>query len=31
MEWMKSFELADQAELVRLGVWQNEQVGPSLR
>src|SRR5262245_55309482 len=31
MAWMKYFEPADQPELVRFGLWQNEQVGPSLR
>src|SRR5215510_9963888 len=31
MEWMKSLALAAQAELVRFGLWQNAQVGPSLR
>ena len=31
MAWMKYFEPADQPELVRLGLWQKEQVGPSLR
>src|SRR5438128_1484031 len=29
--WMKYFELADQPELARFGLWQNEQVGPLLR
>ena len=28
---MKYFEPADQPELVRFGLWQKEQVGPSLR
>ena len=31
MEWIKTPELADQPVLVRFGLWQNEQVGPSLR
>src|SRR4051794_19975715 len=31
MAWMKYFEPAAQPELVLFGLWQNEQVAPSLR
>ena len=31
MPWTKVEALADQPELVRFGVWHQEQLGPSLR